>query len=73
GLRKQEASYGLRRKYLDWEVRRVCRPISQYTPSNPSPWICCILCTSLICAEMCRRSVMLELHTSLYVAWNTLQ
>ncbi|GFT72555.1 hypothetical protein TNCV_974111 [Trichonephila clavipes] len=30
------------------------------TPSNPSPWICCIKCTSHICVEMCRRSVMLE-------------
>ncbi|GFY18196.1 uncharacterized protein TNCV_2046021 [Trichonephila clavipes] len=42
-------------------------------PPNPSPWICCVQCTWHICAEMCRRSVMLEPHTSLYVGWNTLQ
>ncbi|GFX29072.1 uncharacterized protein TNCV_2072231 [Trichonephila clavipes] len=55
------------------EVRRACRPIYWTTPSNPSPWICCIQCIPHICAEMCRCSVMLEPHTSLYVGWNTFQ
>ncbi|GFV01965.1 uncharacterized protein TNCV_4979131 [Trichonephila clavipes] len=51
------------------EVRRACRPIYRTT----SPWICCIQCTSHICAEMCRRSVMLKPRTSLNVGWYTLQ
>ncbi|GFV24668.1 uncharacterized protein TNCV_3339841 [Trichonephila clavipes] len=56
------------------EVRRACWPIYRTTPPNPSPWICCYMqWTSHICAEMCRRSVLLEPHTSLYVGWNTLQ
>ncbi|GFW96775.1 uncharacterized protein TNCV_2848311 [Trichonephila clavipes] len=58
---------------LAGEVRRACRPIYRTIPPNPSPWICCIQCPSHICAEMCRRSTMLDPHTSIYVGWNTLQ
>ncbi|GFV25230.1 hypothetical protein TNCV_1466711 [Trichonephila clavipes] len=38
------------KEILAGEVRRACRTIYQTTPSNPSPWIGCIQCTSHICA-----------------------
>ncbi|GFU63064.1 hypothetical protein TNCV_4123061 [Trichonephila clavipes] len=71
-LRKQDSSYDPRGKSLDWSGQACVLPVYRSTPSNISRWICCIQSTSHICAEMCRRSVMLEPHTSLYLGWNTL-
>lgn len=46
--------------------------IYRTTPSNPSPWICCIQCISHIHAEMCKHSFILEPQTSFLVGFQPL-
>ncbi|GFV28277.1 hypothetical protein TNCV_2714031 [Trichonephila clavipes] len=60
-LRKQDSSYDPRGKIWSWSGQACLLPVYRSTFQ------------SHICAEMCRRSVMLEPHTSLYLGWNTLQ
>ncbi|GFS89399.1 hypothetical protein TNCV_1809341 [Trichonephila clavipes] len=71
GLRKQDSSYGPRGKSLG---RRGQASVPANLLDHPAQSIALDMQYPMhICAEMCRRSVMLESHTSLYVGWNTLQ